>query len=577
MIVFYTWEEVQWHKVERRILRYQQRIYKASLKNNISLVKVLQKIIINSLDAKLLSVRKVTSFNIEKKTSLINGKTYITSEQKIRLVEKLRVDGKTEFHLSKKKSFAKNLLDRPTISDRAKQALVLFALEPEWEARFEANSFGFRPGRSCHDAIEAIYLSLANTNQKPIYYKYVLNTNIKDCFENVDHKFVLSKLNTLPEIKSQVFAWLNAGILGTREIPTFYSNFISAIPRHAHMKAPQEVIMRFFLINVVLHGLETDLKNWVCSKIPIGASKKMSRRDKMKSLACVRYGSDFIIIHKSKTIVHESKVFIKNWLNSTSKFQLNSNKTQIVCSSNGFDFLGFKIISLQRDNKTKIKIYPSKKSVLKITANVGDIARKNRSLSAYDLIKILRPIVIGWANYYKYCECKKVFGKIDSNIWQILQSWVFRRDRLHGRYKIKEKYFPSGRIYKFDNRIYYDNWVFFAKRQGKNGKMEEIWLPRMQWIKKEKFVKVKGNLSIYDRNFDYWILRFFKYGISGSLKKSLFKRQKGRCTWCKNSFYPTDFIEIDHIIPNKEQRNDSFDNLQLLHKHCHLKKTQLEK
>lgn len=95
----------------------------------------------------------------------------------------------------------------PTIQDRATQALVKMALEPQWEALFEPNSYGFRPARSCHDAIQALHDMLRHHD------KYVLDADITGCFDNINHKTLIKKLDTSPLISRIVKSWLKAGIM----------------------------------------------------------------------------------------------------------------------------------------------------------------------------------------------------------------------------------------------------------------------------------------------------------------------------------------------------------------------------
>ena len=93
------------------------------------------------------------------------------------------------------------------MTDRVKQKLVLLALEPQWEAVFDINSYGFRPGRCAHDAIEEIYNSINRL------LKYALDADIEKCFDKISHKSLIEKLNTFTKLKHQIKSWLKAGIM----------------------------------------------------------------------------------------------------------------------------------------------------------------------------------------------------------------------------------------------------------------------------------------------------------------------------------------------------------------------------
>merc|ERR1711933_344010 len=161
--------------VEFRVKRYQTRIYKASRDNNSYKIRCLQKRLLRSLDAKLMAIKQVTTLNKVKKIPGVGQKRF-TDNEKSKLVQKLRLDGKVltikSVYFGKPEKKDKRLLPGSIsvisnyfVEDRAKQALCLLALEPEWEARFESNSYGFRPGRSCHDAIKSIFINLQNRSR----------------------------------------------------------------------------------------------------------------------------------------------------------------------------------------------------------------------------------------------------------------------------------------------------------------------------------------------------------------------------------------------------------------------------
>src|SRR4028118_763398 len=158
------WHSINWRKLERRVYKLQKRIYRASTRGDIKALRKLQKILMKSWSARALAVRRVTQDNQGKKTAGVDGLKSLTPKQRLNLVNKLQLGTKASptrrVWIPKPGTEEKRPLGIPTMKDRALQALTKLALEPEWEARFEPNSYGFRAGRSCHDAIEAIYASI---------------------------------------------------------------------------------------------------------------------------------------------------------------------------------------------------------------------------------------------------------------------------------------------------------------------------------------------------------------------------------------------------------------------------------
>lgn len=569
------WKDVNWSLVESRIDRLQKRIYKYSLDGRKERVTFLQNLLINSLDAKLLAVRKVTTDNQGKKTPGVDGLTYTTPELKMKLVEKLCIDAKAapirRVWIPKPGKPEKRPLGIPIIRDRAKQKLVLMALEPEWEALFEPNSYGFRPGRSTQDAIEAIFLMLRNSGKNFGNGKYVFDADLKGCFDNINHDYLLKQLNTSPRITAQVNAWLKAGIFEGLRLDPPYEGVVDN-----EVGTPQGGIISPFLANVALHGMENFLKEWICDQEWSYDSKhERYKSNKIKSIGLVRYADDFVVIHKDPQILAKAKDALSNWLANTSQLKYNEQKSKIVHSSMNFNFLGFSFINVNRNGVPRIKIYPSTKNQQKFIKEIGDRCKKYRSISSYDLIKSLRPKIIGWGNYFRYCECKEAFSKLDRLIFQIIRAWVFRRDKRHGRKIVKEKYFPSGRSYTYQGRTYQNNWVLVGQTKEKGGTIKDNFLPKLSWIESEKYVKVKGSASVY-ANDAYWALRGNKYGTFNVRERKLLQIQKGLCPLCKNPMVDS-VVEIDHIIPKALGGKDNYKNWQLLHKHCHVLKTQQDR
>src|SRR6476620_45059 len=212
------WNQINWRKAEKLTFKLQKRIERV----RVVMLKPwsqLQKTLINSWSNKVLAVRRVTQDNTGKRTAGVDGIKLLTPKQRIKLVSQLKTTGKSQptrrVRIPKPGSNESRHLGIPTMYDRALQAVVKAGLEPEWEAKLEPNSYGFRPGRSCHDAIGAIFTAIHGQQ------KYVLDADIAQCFDRINHDALLKKLGTFPPIESLVRAWLKAGVLdGDSLFPT---------------------------------------------------------------------------------------------------------------------------------------------------------------------------------------------------------------------------------------------------------------------------------------------------------------------------------------------------------------------
>lgn len=566
------WSNINWTKVQSYVRKIQFRIYKAKIKGNNNLVYALQKMLVRTRAARLLAVRQVTTLNKGRKTAGVDRQIVTTDVQKLMLTRTLRLDGKAmpirRVWIPKPGKAEKRPLGIPVITDRAKQTLAKLALEPEWEAIFENNSYGFRPGRRPHDAIEAIFLSLRHNTPKWVY-----DADIRKCFDEIDHSALLNKINTYPEMHRQIAAWLRAGIM--EDYANTPKDSESAIP--STKGTPQGGAISPLLANIALHGLENHLTNYV-GRLPIkphpGANRGVSA--KMKALSVIRYADDFVLIHRNKEILELCIDETRKWL-AHMGLQINEEKSKIKDGRNGFLFLGFQIIQVRkvRAGRYKTKIQPSRKNQDKLLGKIRDIIQNKRSVSSYTLISILRPIIIGWANYFKYSECKQVFHKMTHLIFQKIRAWVFRRDTQNGRLKVKQKYFPSGRSYKFDGTEHQDNWILVGRQKDKKGKIKDNYLPHIVWIKSKKYVKIAGDQSPYNLDI-YWAMRSAKYSPYPIRIRTLLVRQNQCCAICKKQFTTadSDSWEVDHIIPRSQGGQDAYKNLQLLHRDCHILKTQ---
>ena len=567
-----AWKEVDWKLVHKRLSRQQKRVYKASMEGNRAKVHALQRRIIGSLDAKLIAVRRVTTENKGRNTAGVDEQRAISNEMKMKLVYKLNLDGKASpirrTYIPKPGKNEYRPLGIPTIEDRAKQMLAKIALEPEWEAVFEPNSYGFRPGRSCHDAIASLFLSLRGKS------RFVLDADIQKCFDRIDHDKLLHKLATFGQMENQIKAWLKADIM------VGYINRPDEVFQSLE-GTPQGGIISPLLSNIALHGLENHIKEWYAKDwYPItGLSTKVPIRDRKRSIGFSRYADDFVITAPKLSAIKQIEKQVEIWLREEAGLELSKAKTRIVNSTEGFEFLGFHLISIKSKDSAqyKIKIHPSKASKQRLLDKTRSIIQNNRSASSYNLINLLSSRIIGWANYFKFSECHQDFAKMDYSIYQQVRAWVFRRKSkgLRSRTKLKGKYFPSGHTYVFRGKKYSNNWILVGQTLI-NGVKKENFLPKMVWVGSSQHVKIKGNASPYDGNNPYWAVRTEKYsGFSHRISK-LIKRQYGRCAICEEAFTPFNVIEADHIVPRSKGGSDKLSNLQALHKHCHIQKSRLD-
>jgi RNA-directed DNA polymerase len=176
----YGWNTLPWTRIQRQVFKLQKRIYQAARRHDVRTVRKLQRLLLHSWSARLLAVRRVTQDNRGKRTAGVDGVKSLSPSQRLALAQSLTLDDSTtpvrRVWIPKPGSTEQRPLGIPTMADRARHTLVKSALEPAWEARFAPNSYGFRPGRSCHDAIAAIFTAIG---QKA---KYVLDADIAKCF-----------------------------------------------------------------------------------------------------------------------------------------------------------------------------------------------------------------------------------------------------------------------------------------------------------------------------------------------------------------------------------------------------------
>lgn len=475
---------MDWRLVEKRVFRYQRRIYEASKNGNKHAVKGLQKRLVSSFDAKLLSIKRATTNYPNDKNFSKYEKNSITAQNKMNLVSKLRIDGK--FHLKKVTNLTKHNLNLSllhNIENQSKEILCLLALEPEWEAKLEANSYGYRPGRVKQDCLQTIYHYSKTLSKFDCFYILSIKVNTTKIFQNVEKKKVLQKINTYSNLNKQldIFLQMKSSEITHKKIGVSDENKFEK----------EKTTLESLLINISLCGLIDNLK-------------KSLEKEQLNCGEIITYGNTILIINKDSKSITKAKSMLELWLFEECGLELKTEKHNIRSSNEGFEFLDHHFITILKNGELKLKMFPSKTSQLKFLSEIRNLIQQNKASSSYHLITLLKPKILKWGNYYRYSDCQKIFRKISHYILQKLRAWVFRRDKRNGRQIVKEKYFPSNKQYKFEGNYYKDNWILNGKYVRNDGKVEEIWLPNMSWIKKQFWIQIINTKSVYDGDYSYW-------------------------------------------------------------------------
>lgn len=457
------WECLDWRSITACVCRLQIRIVKAVKEGRWNKVRALQYLLTRSASAKLLAVRRVTE-NDGKNTPGVDKEIWDSPRKKRAGVQSLIIRGYQPAPLRRiyipKANGKLRPLGIPTMRDRAMQALFLMALDPIAETTADGGSYGFRQARSCADAIERCFTCLCHKNPA-----WILEGDIKGCFDNISHKWILDHV---PMDKTVLSKWLKSGYL---EKQVYYDTISGT---------PQGGIISPVLANLTLDGLETRLRE----AFPLRG--KGSGQGKAAGVHLIRYADDFIITGRSKELL-ETKVkpLVESFLVERG-LELSPEKTGITYVTEGFDFLGQNI---RRYPNGKLFIKPSRKSIKSFLTKVKGIVRKCSGVPAHVLIARLNPVIRGWANYHRHVVSKRIFARIDAEIFWMLWRWAKARHPNKGLRWIKSKYFE---------RVGTRDWWFSGKSTDAGSKTPYYRLFHASSVRIARHVLVKSDLNPYD-------------------------------------------------------------------------------
>ena len=495
------WLSIEWQTVEDEVRRLRQRIFTASQAADLAKVRNLQKLMLRSRANALLSVRRVTELNAGRMTAGIDGVVVVTAPGKAALAERVRKRDRSSTAQPVKRVYIPKAngkqrpLGIPVIVDRAQQAQVVNALEPEWEARFEPKSYGFRPGRGCHDAIEAIFHVARGPNPSR---RWVLDADLTAAFDRIDHSHLLNHLGTFPA-RAQVEQWLKAGVVEQgRFTPT-------------EEGTPQGGVVSPLLLNIALHGMEEAAG---VRRQLTGVHAGETRRD---SPILIRYADDFLALCHSQEQAEQIKASLAGWL-APRGLVFNEDKTRIVNLDEGFDFLGFTV----RRQSGKLLIKPSKAAIRRIRGRLRTEMRSLRGANVAMVLKRLTPIVRGWAAYYRAVVSSEVFSALDRYLWKLTYKWAKHSHPKKSKHWIVDQYFA-----RF-NKSRRDRWVFGDRISG-------AYLVKFAWTNIVRHQMVTKGASPDDPALaEYWAARRRRAAPPpiDNLSLRLLKTQRGICPTC---------------------------------------------
>ena len=494
-----SWKNLPWKKFRKDLFRLQRRIFKAVRAGDKRKAKFLQKLILKSKAARFLAIRQVTQLNAGKRTAGIDGKKSLDFLERFQLETLLKDhagnwkhQGLREIPIPKKDGTTRKL-KIPTIADRVWQCLAKYALEPAHEATFHKRSYGFRTGRSAHDAQQFLFSNL-NSNVNGID-KRVLELDIEKCFDRINHTAIMDRLIAPKSIRQGIFRCLKAGVN----------------PEFPEQGTPQGGVVSPLLANIALNGIES------IHRFHVNGTRITSRTSERHiNSPSVRYADDMVIMLRPQDDANEILERIDKFL-AERGMKISEKKTKITATTDGFDFLGwhFKVLSDGR-----FKSYPSVDNYKKFRLKVKNIVNCSNYGSKVKAEK-LAPIVRGWRKYHRFCD----MSGARFSLW-------FLNHRAHTVFNKETKNTRESSL-----------------------KLVKQAFPAIPYSE-NKHIMVKGEKSPYDGDLTYWSERNSKL-YNGITSKALKKQNHscGHCGMKFISDEPVHLHHIDKNHDNWKPKN----------------------
>jgi RNA-directed DNA polymerase len=473
-----TWKTIDWPRFRQEVRRLQMRIAKATQAGHWRKVRALQWVLTHSRSAKLLAVHRVTT-NRGAHTPGVDNVRWRTDREKLHAAFNLKRHGYRPRPLRRvyipKPNGKLRPLSIPTLHDRAMQALYALALAPIAETLADRNSYGFREGRCCADALEQCFTVLARKTSAP----WVLEGDIRACFDEISHEWLLAHV---PLDKAMLRAWLQAG----------YWEKDQLFPTPAG--TPQGGLISPLLANLALDGMEQAVQ------AAAGTGNKVN---------FVRYADDFVVTGATRELLEQKvKPALTAFLHQRG-LQLSEQKTVLTPLQTGFHFLGHTL----RKYGDKLLITPAKSKVQILRDKIRRLIQAALGRTQAALLRQLNPLLRGWANYYRTGAAKVTFGKLDRYVGCKLWRWISRRHPKKSSAWLKRKYFSAAG----------DHGVFSVRYQTKKGQSHVLALYRLASTTIERHLKVRGTANPYDPRYTHYFAQrqCFAWRIRGTGRHTL--------------------------------------------------------